>query len=52
VTDLPLTSSSKVDERRLLEEAGLSPADAGREPLASLQLNDMENDSLVKGTAR
>jgi D-alanine--poly(phosphoribitol) ligase subunit 1 len=26
VTDLPLTSSSKVDERRLLREAGLSPA--------------------------
>jgi amino acid adenylation domain-containing protein len=25
VTDLPLTSSSKVDERRLLEDAGLSP---------------------------
>jgi acyl-coenzyme A synthetase/AMP-(fatty) acid ligase len=25
VEDLPLTSSSKVDERRLLEEAGLSP---------------------------
>jgi D-alanine--poly(phosphoribitol) ligase subunit 1 len=26
VSDLPLTSSSKVDERRLLREAGLSPA--------------------------
>ena len=25
VADLPLTSSSKVDERRLLKEAGLSP---------------------------
>lgn len=36
VAELPLTSSSKVDERRLLKEAGLSPA----------------IDSLVKGTAR
>jgi len=25
VAELPLTSSSKVDERRLLKEAGLSP---------------------------
>lgn len=28
VADLPLTSSSKVDERRLLKEAGLSPANS------------------------
>ena len=52
VADLPLTSSSKVDERRLLTEAGLSPPNAGREPSVSLQLSDVENDSLVKGTAR
>ena len=52
VADLPLTSSSKVDERRLLMEAGLSPANAGPEPPVSLQLSDLENDSLVKGTAR
>jgi D-alanine--poly(phosphoribitol) ligase subunit 1 len=38
VGDLPLTSSSKVDERRLLKEAGLSP------PNTTI-------DSLVKGTA-
>jgi D-alanine--poly(phosphoribitol) ligase subunit 1 len=38
VADLPLTSSSKVDERRLLKEAGLSPP-------------NVNNDSLVKGTA-
>jgi D-alanine--poly(phosphoribitol) ligase subunit 1 len=29
VSDLPLTSSSKVDERRLLNEAGLSPPNKG-----------------------
>ncbi|OBH04722.1 hypothetical protein A5696_03870 [Mycobacterium sp. E2699] len=29
VADLPLTSSSKVDERRLLQEAGLSPPNEG-----------------------
>jgi D-alanine--poly(phosphoribitol) ligase subunit 1 len=29
VANLPLTSSSKVDERRLLQEAGLSPPDRG-----------------------
>jgi acyl-coenzyme A synthetase/AMP-(fatty) acid ligase len=29
VADLPLTSSSKVDERRLLTEAGLSPPTGG-----------------------
>jgi D-alanine--poly(phosphoribitol) ligase subunit 1 len=29
VADLPLTSSSKVDERRLLKEAGLSPPNKG-----------------------
>ena len=29
VADLPLTSSSKVDERRLLKEAGLSAPHAG-----------------------
>jgi len=29
VADLPLTSSSKVDERRLLKEAGLSPPNQG-----------------------
>jgi D-alanine--poly(phosphoribitol) ligase subunit 1 len=29
VADLPLTSSSKVDERRLLKEAGLSAPSAG-----------------------
>lgn len=37
VAELPLTSSSKVDERRLLKEAGLSPP---------------ETDPVVKGTAR
>ena len=30
VATLPLTSSSKVDERRLLLEAGLPPAPVGR----------------------
>src|SRR5580693_3791535 len=29
VADLPLTSSSKVDERRLLTDAGLSPPNKG-----------------------
>jgi acyl-coenzyme A synthetase/AMP-(fatty) acid ligase len=29
VANLPLTSSSKVDERRLLKEAGLSPPNKG-----------------------
>ncbi len=29
VADLPLTSSSKVDERRLLQDAGLSPPNTG-----------------------
>jgi D-alanine--poly(phosphoribitol) ligase subunit 1 len=29
VADLPLTSSSKVDERRLLKEAGMSPPNTG-----------------------
>jgi D-alanine--poly(phosphoribitol) ligase subunit 1 len=38
VADLPLTSSSKVDERRLLKDAGLSPP-------------NLNIDSLVKGTA-
>jgi len=52
VTELPLTSSSKVDERRLMQEAGLSAPNAGPEPSVSLQLNHLENDSLVKGTAR
>jgi D-alanine--poly(phosphoribitol) ligase subunit 1 len=42
VADLPLTSSSKVDERRLLNEAGL----------ATPQTSHVEIDSLVKGTAR
>jgi amino acid adenylation domain-containing protein len=32
VPDFPLTSSSKVDERRLLKEAGLSPPNHGTEP--------------------
>jgi D-alanine--poly(phosphoribitol) ligase subunit 1 len=50
VADLPLTSSSKVDERRLLKEAGLSPPSKAREPSVSPQLSDMEIDSLVKGT--
>jgi D-alanine--poly(phosphoribitol) ligase subunit 1 len=43
VTELPLTSSSKVDERRLLQDAGLSPPN---------QLRDIEVKSLVKGTRR
>jgi D-alanine--poly(phosphoribitol) ligase subunit 1 len=42
VPELPLTSSSKVDERRLLAEAGLAPP----------QPSHGETDSLVKGTAR
>jgi acyl-coenzyme A synthetase/AMP-(fatty) acid ligase len=42
VADLPLTSSSKVDERRLLNEAGLSAP----------QPSHVEIDSLVKGNAR
>jgi D-alanine--poly(phosphoribitol) ligase subunit 1 len=42
VPDLPLTSSSKVDERRLLQEAGLSAPNA----------RDTEIDSPMKGTAR
>ncbi len=42
VADLPLTSSSKVDERRLLNEAGL----------ATPRPSHVEIDSLVKGTAR
>jgi D-alanine--poly(phosphoribitol) ligase subunit 1 len=33
VADLPLTSSSKVDERRLLEDAGLSPPNSPRSTL-------------------
>ena len=33
VADLPLTSSSKVDERRLLQEAGLSPRIPGADPI-------------------
>jgi D-alanine--poly(phosphoribitol) ligase subunit 1 len=45
VADLPLTSSSKVDERRLLKEAGLSPPDAA-------QGSHTEIDPFVKGTAR
>ncbi len=43
VADLPLTSSSKVDERRLLKEAGLSPPNSGPNPGADL---------ILKGTAR
>jgi D-alanine--poly(phosphoribitol) ligase subunit 1 len=41
VADLPLTSSSKVDERRLLDDAGLSPPNQAAAPL-----------SLTKGTRR
>ena len=41
VADLPLTSSSKVDERRLLKEAGLSPLN---QPASAV--------SLTKGTRR
>ena len=52
VADLPLTSSSKVDERRLLTDAGLSPPSKAPEPSASPQLSLMEIDSLVKGTTR
>jgi D-alanine--poly(phosphoribitol) ligase subunit 1 len=52
VADLPLTSSSKVDERRLLTDAGLSPPSKAPEPSASSQLSLMEIDSLVKGTTR
>jgi amino acid adenylation domain-containing protein len=50
VADLPLTSSSKVDERRLLAEASLSPPNTGAS--APLQLSFMNIDSLVKGTTR
>jgi D-alanine--poly(phosphoribitol) ligase subunit 1 len=50
VADLPLTSSSKVDERRLLKEAGLSPPNQGPEPSMSLQLNQIKIDSPVEGT--
>jgi D-alanine--poly(phosphoribitol) ligase subunit 1 len=43
VADLPLTSSSKVDERRLLKEAGLSPPNSGPNsgpnPMASMERN-------------
>jgi D-alanine--poly(phosphoribitol) ligase subunit 1 len=52
VADLPLTSSSKVDERRLLTDAGLSPPSKASAPSGSSQLSHMEIDSLVKGTAR
>ena len=52
VADLPLTSSSKVDERRLLTDAGLSPPSKAPEPSVSSQLGHMEIDSLMKGTAR
>ena len=52
VADLPLTSSSKVDERRLLTDAGLSPPSKAPEPSVSSQLSHMEIDSLVKGTTR
>jgi D-alanine--poly(phosphoribitol) ligase subunit 1 len=52
VADLPLTSSSKVDERRLLKEAGLSPPSKAPEPSVSSQLSLIEIDSLVKGTTR
>ena len=37
VANLPLTSSSKVDERRLLKEAGLSPPTKGPEPSVSFR---------------
>jgi D-alanine--poly(phosphoribitol) ligase subunit 1 len=50
VAELPLTSSSKVDERRLLKEAGLSPPNQGPEPSMSLQLNQIKIDSPVEGT--
>jgi acyl-CoA synthetase (AMP-forming)/AMP-acid ligase II len=50
VAELPLTSSSKVDERRLLKEAGLSPPNQGPEPSVSLQLNQIKIDSPVEGT--
>ena len=36
VADLPLTSSSKVDERRLLQEAGLSPPAEQKGPRISI----------------
>jgi hypothetical protein len=52
VADLPLTSSSKVDERRLLTDAGLSPPGKPPEPSVSSQLSHMEINSLVKGTTR
>ncbi|HXO11354.1 MAG TPA: hypothetical protein VN871_03190, partial [Mycobacterium sp.] len=52
VAELPLTSSSKVDERRLLTDAGLSAPSKAPEPSASSQLSHMEIDSLVKGTTR
>jgi hypothetical protein len=52
VADLPLTSSSKVDERRLLTDAGLSPPSKAPEPSVSSQLSHTEIDSLVKGTTR
>jgi hypothetical protein len=49
---LPLTSSSKVDERRLLTDAGLSPPSKAPEPSVSAQLSHIEIDSPVKGTTR
>jgi hypothetical protein len=49
---VPLTSSSKVDERRLLTDAGLSPPSKAPEPSVSSQLSHMEIDPLMKGTAR
>jgi amino acid adenylation domain-containing protein len=52
VTDLPLTSSSKVDERRLLEDAGLTPPNQAASAARSPQLRDIELDSLTKGTRR
>jgi D-alanine--poly(phosphoribitol) ligase subunit 1 len=52
VADLPLTSSSKVDDRRLLTGAGLSPPSKAPEPSVSPQLSHMEIDSFVKGTTR
>jgi len=41
VADLPLTSASKVDERRLLEDAGLSPPNS-----------QIPRSTLTKGTRR
>ena len=48
VANLPLTSSSKVDERRLLKELACLRRTKGPEASVSLQLSYMEIDSLCR----